>query len=155
MFTIANIINYFSGKYVPTTVLILITFFVYLYLIRNWFDYFMENQVYLIIVLFLMLLDITSLIVILTYDFGIKSPNEQTLKSESSRKHKSKSKSKNNKKEKEKKSKKNIQPINVENIESKNDLHQNIGENQNMAKSEIISLYEPDKDVSLCTYRLI
>ncbi len=73
MFTIANIINYFSGKYVPTTVLIFITFFVYLYIIRNWFDYFMQNDVYLIILLFLMLLDITSLIVILTYDFGITS----------------------------------------------------------------------------------
>ena len=47
MFTIFNIINYLTGKYVPPIILILITISIYSYIIYDWFiDLMNANIIY-------------------------------------------------------------------------------------------------------------
>lgn len=74
MFTILNIINYLTGKYIPLTLLILITIGIYYYIMTYCYDTILFNEYYIITLLILLLLDITSLIVIFIYgDFAISS----------------------------------------------------------------------------------
>ena len=84
MFTILNIINYFTGKYIPVYLLILISIGIYFYIIRNYLQYLIiDNLVYFIILLIIMLVDITSLIIIFSSDnfnYSNSTGNNQSKK---------------------------------------------------------------------------
>ena len=61
MFTILNIINYFTGKYVPQIILVLITISVYSYIFYNYFNNLFDGSIiYILILLIVMLIDITT-----------------------------------------------------------------------------------------------
>ena len=68
MFTILNILNYFSGKPLNVFVLITITVIVYYLLINKYSDTIYNSTTYTIILLILLILDIVSIILIYFYD---------------------------------------------------------------------------------------
>jgi hypothetical protein len=170
MFTILNIINYFTGKYVPPIILVLITISVYSYIFYNYFNNLFDSSIiYILILLIVMLIDITSIIIIFS-SYYVESDNflDDKLNNYSVKKNKTnikdKDKEKVNKKErvnkKNKVDKKNIKEKNneIDIIDKKNNINhdKNMLDNQksNMEKSnmEIISLYDENKQMSLHTY---
>ena len=167
MFTILNIINYFTGKYVPPFLLILITISVYFYIIYNWIDSLInENIIYLILLLLIMLIDITSLVIIFTNDYYSNydetNVNSNTKHIEIKKKLKQKkSKNSNTKNKNKDKAIKNNIDNNINNNQNQNNnanINQNINNIELEKKSkisEIISLYDIGKDISLKTYHLM
>lgn len=160
MFTILNIINYFTGKYVPTIILILITISVYTYVIYNWFDDLINlNIIYLVLLLLILLIDITSIIIIFSSE---RTTNHDSFIDDNKKILTNK---KNIKKDKKKnKSLKNIKEnLNLEKSSEKlNKLENNLINaggnkiiNNDILDKEIISLYDNDKEISLKTYNLI
>lgn len=68
MFIITNLLNYFTGKYIPPLILVLLSAGVYYWLISNYFETIVDNYVYLSVLLILMIVDIVSVVII----FGSK-----------------------------------------------------------------------------------
>lgn len=150
MFTILNIINYFTGKYIPFTILVLITIGIYYYIITSCSDSIFSNDYYVILLLILMLIDITSLIVIFIYgDFlNFDSNSNDVISYKKDKKDKKDKKNKKDKKdEKDKKDKKLL-------IENKFEVNNNTTNNvDNLEKNkEIISLYDNEKPGSIHTF---
>jgi hypothetical protein len=138
MFTILNIINYFTGKYIPLILLILITVGIYYYIISYCFDDIFSNDYYKILLLILMLLDITSLIVIFVYENFLEFDIDTNKSNKKVKKDLGKKKVKKNKKE----------IVNIPN-EIKNKINNNpVLESD----KEIISLYDNEKLGSIHTY---
>lgn len=151
MFTIFNVINYFTGKYIPLSLLVLITIGIYYYVITSWFDNIYSNDIYVYILLILMLIDITSLIVIFMYGDFYGTYSSQNLNTNLNTNIKLK-KNKKNKKNKNI-NKKNInkkEEINILN-KPKQILEDDKGINTNEDK-EIISLYDNKKSGSINTF---
>lgn len=153
MFTILNIINYFTGKYIPLSILILITIGIYYYIISFCSNEILHNDYYLGLLLIIMLMDITSLIVIFMYgDFFDNNSSNMvpTKKLKKNLKDKKKLKDKKNLKDKndnnnnnDDKKKNNNGNFIVENKSDVNGLEKNI---------EMISLYDNDKSASIYTF---
>jgi len=153
MFTIFNIINYMTGQYIPLSLLILITIGIYYYIIAYCFENVFSNNYYLISLLILMLLDITSLIVIFIYgDFIGSTDSNQYLNFD-----------KNNKKQKKDKKDKKDKISHKEKIENKNindcgqqciikNKDSNNNDNPNYKNKEIISLYDKGNPGSIHTF---
>lgn len=143
MFTILNIINYFTGKYIPLIVLILITIGIYYYVISQCFNDIFYNDYYLVMLLILMLLDITSLIVIFIYgDFLCEDAGDYSDMTKKLKKNKKDKKNKKNKKDnKDKKNKK----------DDDNAVPKSNANMLNISK-EIISLYDNNKQGSINTF---
>ena len=143
MLTLFNIINYFFGKPLPFYVLILLTIAIYYYIISNYWDGIIANKLYLSINIILLLIDITAIIMI----FTVYHENEnENFNIEDNIKNKKKKHNKNNKK---------ITSDNDKIIIEDNINKKIIDNNQNLEKTpekSILSLYEPEKDVSLNTY---
>lgn len=141
MLTILNIINYFSGRPLPFYVLILITISIYYYVMTNYWENIVSNKLYLIINVILLLIDITAIIMIYTIPSDNQSNEIPTIK--------------NKKKKKNKESKLNEQPKQIELpiqiVEVENKLS-NLETKNNDNNKSILSLYEPEKDVSINTY---
>lgn len=68
MFIITNLLNYFTGKYVPPIVLVLLSIGIYYWLISEYFQTIVDNYIYLTMLLILMIVDIVSIVII----FGSK-----------------------------------------------------------------------------------
>jgi len=163
MFTILNVINYFTGKYIPIYLLILITIGTYFYVIYNGFDSLINgNIIYIIMLLLIMLVDITSLIIIFTTDFNNSNnynnvSNIKIIKKKSKKHNKKIDKEIDKKINRKKDSKKNIKNLNnnciIDNVIN---LEKNtIGHDEKPTDKDIISLYDNEKDISLKTYHLI
>ena len=155
MFTILNILNYFSGKPLNVFVLITITVIVYYLLINKYSDTIYNSTIYTIILLILLILDIVSIILIYFYDRkiddnelnqnNVEIKNEiqlVTLKEKKSHKDKSK-KNKDKNKLNDSNEKKVINGL-PDNKEKSYPLDN--------ANKDIISLYDINKDPSLVTY---
>jgi hypothetical protein len=148
MLTLFNIINYFLGKPLPFYVLVLLTVAIYYYVISTYWDVIVSNKIFLIVNIILLLIDITAIIMIFTifHDNSNTDTETEIIKKDKKKKHK--------------KNKKNNQIDNdkIIKIEDKNKDISNaklIENNQNLEKkseTSILSLYEPEKDVSLNTY---
>jgi hypothetical protein len=148
MLTLFNIINYFLGKPLPFYVLVLLTVAIYYYVISTYWDVIVSNKIFLIVNIILLLIDITAIIMIFTifHDNSNTDTETEIIKKDKKKKHK--------------KNKKNNQIDNdkIIEIEDKNKDISNaklIENNQNLEKkseTSILSLYEPEKDVSLNTY---
>jgi hypothetical protein len=153
MFTLLNIINYFSGKYVSTTMLILISIGIYYYIITNWYSDLLSNDYLITILLLLLLLDITSIIVIYAYSDLLESSNKNidiTILNDNNDDNKNKK----NKKQKTKKSHKkkyvNSGKNNTELIKNNNNIINDKSDNNE--NKEIISLYDNNKPASIHTF---
>ena len=164
MFTILNIINYFTGKYIPPYLLILITISIYFFIIHNWFnDLINGNIIYLILLLLIMLIDITSIIIIFTTSYNNnENENENDNDNDNNNIETIKKKlKKHNRKKNDKKNNNNLnENLNNNNIENDNKEDDNKEddnkEDKNITlKKDIISLYDNEKAVSLKTYHLI
>lgn len=160
MFTIFNIINYMTGKYIPLSLLILITIGIYYYIIGYCFENVFSNNYYLISLLILMLLDITSLIIIFIYgDFSGSTDSEHSNSDKNNKKQKRNKKDKKDKKDnKDKKDKKNqIDNKNVTDcgpqcmIKNTN-INDDKNQNPNHINKEIISLYDKGNPGSIHTF---
>lgn len=150
MLTIFNIINYLIGKPIPFYILILITIIMYYYIISTFWDNIISNKIYLVINIILLLIDITAIIMIFTvfHDNNCIDYSTPQLKEKKNKKDKKDKKDKKNKKNKNDDIK-NLE--NNNNVNNENALNEGEKLNKNLDKS-IISLYEPEKDVSLKTY---
>jgi hypothetical protein len=137
MLTLLNIINYYFGKPLPFYILILVTIAVYYYIVSNYWDDIINNKLYLIINIILLLIDITAIIMIFTV-YHDNYENDTNLIND------------NVKKNKKKKHIKNIISNDTKSNNIKDTL--NIIENKPNIEKSILSLYEPEKDVSLNTY---
>ena len=145
MFTILNIMNYFTGKYIPLIGIILITIGIYYYIINSYSDDIFTNNYYIIILLILMLLDITSLIVIFMYGDFLNCDLDNKIIIIKDKKDKKNKKDKKDKKDK--KVKKVKKPLIENNINNK------IIDNNKVDKNnEIISLYDNEKPGSIHTF---
>lgn len=160
MFTIFNIINYMTGKYIPLSLLILITIGIYYYIIGYCFENVFSNNYYLISILILMLLDITSLIVIFIYGDFIGSTNSnQYLNLDENKNNKKQIKDKKDKKDKKSKKSKNDKKNKNDKKENKNDCSQRCiikskddDNPNNTDNKEIISLYDKGNPGSIYTF---
>lgn len=174
MFTIFNVINYMTGKYIPLSLLILITIGIYYYIIGYCFENVFSNNYYLISILILMLLDITSLIVIFIYgDFIRTTDSNQYLNLDENKNNKKQMKNKKDKKDKKikkDKKKENNKIYNKEKIVNNNDCSQqsiiksinvnntdnpenpNNPNNLNNPDKEIITLYDKENSNSIHTF---
>ena len=160
MFTIFNIINYMTGKYIPLSLLILITIGIYYYIIGYCFENVFSNNYYLISLLILMLLDITSLIVIFIYDdFSGSTDSNQYLNL--NKNNKKQKKHKKDKKDKKDHKNKKDKIYHKEKIDNKNDSGEqhflknedsNNDDNQNYKNKELISLYDKGYPGSIHTF---
>jgi len=158
MFTILNILNYFSGKPLNVFVLITITVLVYYLLINKYSDTIYNSTTYTIILLILLILDIVSIILIYFYDRKIddKELNQNNVESESETKNEIKLVTM-EKKSKKDKSKKNKNKDKLNDLNEKkviNGLPDNKEKSYPLdsANKDIISLYDVNKDPSLVTY---
>jgi hypothetical protein len=148
MLTILNIINYFVGKPLPFYLLILITVAIYFYFMYNYWDNITSNKLYWITNLILLLIDITAIMIIFSINLNNNendNNNQPTIKENKKKKKTDKNKKNNKNSEQEIKT---IQNgiVAEENLQKEKEL------NENMEKS-ILSLYEPEKDISLSTYK--
>lgn len=145
MFTILNLLNYLAGKPLNVFVLITISIGVYFYLIKYYWDTIYNSYTYTAILIFLLILDLITIILIYFYDRKI-DPEElnENVKTESSniilgvenQNHEQSKKKKKNKK-------------------SKKDSTTNKPESNYIrdgAERELISLFDINKDPSLHTY---
>jgi len=156
MFTLINFINYSSGRPFNHIILCILTILIYFYLFRYHGDTLLNNNIYLTILLFLMIIDISSIIIVFTMFDNISDDNKVSIYK------KSKSKKSSSKKSKSKKSKKtkdiienDDKPLSVTSVKtySLNNINKNtinIKKEENI--KEIISLYDVNKDLSLKTY---
>lgn len=164
MFTIFNIINYFTGRYIPIYILILLTIGVYYYIIKTWFlELLLGNITYLIIFLLLLLIDITTIIIIFTSGYFMNSDSNLNLDSEINFKinkesNTIKKKINKEKKQSKKKNKKN-KLISINDNINNNINHMEIKSQENKYNvktfDELISLYDNDKNGSINTYHLM
>jgi hypothetical protein len=145
MLTILNIINYLVGKPLSLYVLILATIIVYYYVLSNYWETCYNNKIYLIIITILLLIDITMIIIIFTishdYDNETINSDEKIIIKKS-------------KKNKNKKKKEKIQLEDEKNkvIPLETNIVVNTITQVNPDNKSIISLYNPEADVSLKTY---
>ena len=149
MFTILNMINYFTGKYIPIYILILLTVGIYYYIINNLFintingDNIINldnNIVYIVMIILILLIDIVSITMIFAYGDTVIKNNVKKIKLKnivSSEKKLSKSKSKSKSETNEK------QSINVQEPNSE----QQLISSPVISEPEIISLYDINKDL--------
>ena len=148
MLTILNIINYLVGKPLSLYILILATIIVYYYILSNYWETCYNNKIYLTIMTILLLIDVTMIIIIFTVSHDY---NNETINSE-----KKIIKNKKSKKDK-KKIKKEIQLEDENNKIKSLELPILVNPNSNskvgLDNKSIISLYNPDADVSLKTYK--
>ncbi len=76
LFTTTNLINYFTGKYIPVNFVILICIIIYCYVIYTWFNDIKEiNYVLLTILIILLIVDIAVIICIFSSSFVNSSSN--------------------------------------------------------------------------------
>jgi len=149
MLTILNIINYFTGRPLPFYILILITVAIYYYIISSYWDTIGSSNIYLITIIILLLIDITAIVMIYT----IYHDNNEN--SNSCKINKKDKKSKKNKKDLKLEIKntvvENTLQEKIKDIEQETNNNNGLLNNEKEAKS-ILSLYDPEKDVSLLTY---
>ena len=69
MFTILNITNYMTGKYIPKYMLILITIAIYFFIIKSYWSTIYNNKIFLCILLILLITDITTIYIILFHNY--------------------------------------------------------------------------------------
>ena len=157
MFTILNLLNYFSGKPLSSFVLISLTIIIYFVLIKYYSETIINNTIFSITLLIILILDIVSIILIYIYDrpisndeinqniIEIKNNNDiqdiNKTNNEEKKSRKDKSKSKKNKSNELNEDKK---VISGENKEKSYPM--------DIANKDIISLYDINKDASLVTY---
>ena len=156
MFTILNLINYFSGKYIPFYLLILITIGFYYYIISTWLtDILNFSSISIILILILMLIDITSIIIIFSSDYLSETTENNNFSVKKKSKKSSKKSSKKNSK-KNSKEHKLLENNNVQN-QSNNKINENLDKNENLNDklNEIISLYDDNNESSIKTYHLM
>ncbi len=80
MLTILNFINYLIGKPLSSTMLVSLSIIIYALIITTLWDYFVNNPMYLIIIIILLILDIASIIVFCTNcvsPFSVSSLEEE------------------------------------------------------------------------------
>ena len=85
MLTILNIINYLIGRPLSSTMLITVSIAIYAVIITTFWDSLVDNTMYLIILLILLILDIATIIVISTNcisPFTIFSKDEDNISSD-------------------------------------------------------------------------
>ncbi len=157
MFTILNLLNYSLGKPINTLILILITIGIYFGLIKYYYDIIHDNSIYTITLLILMLIDIISIILIYFYFNDSNSINTNILQVENSKEDLDK-KDIENKKNKKEKDRKDIK--NKKEKEKKDDKQIKDKENHptqtfitGNEEKELISLFDVNKDPSICTYK--
>ena len=124
MLTIINLINYLIGSPVNITILIMITIALYFYIIKTFWTNITENIFYIIILVILMLIDLTTIYLIFS------SLHECDY-------------NKKNKKNKNKTSKK---------IVLKNNSEEPIIKEKLLINNDNIDIYNDNKSVSLHTY---
>ena len=129
MLTIFNLINYFIGSPVNITILIMITIALYFYIIRTFWTNITDNIFYVIILVILMLIDLTTIYLIFL------SPHECEYIKKTNKFLELKNKS-------EKK-------INEEILEKDKVIQE---ENPKKIIKNDIDIYNDDKSVSLSTY---
>jgi uncharacterized protein YpmS len=137
MLTIFNLINYLIGSPVNITILITITIALYYYLISSFWNTISNNIFYIIILIMLMLIDLTTIYLIFC------SPHEcDYIKTNKTNKNKKTNKTKTNKTNK--------------NLVLKNKLEEPNKEEPNKEKilinNDNIEIYNDNKSVSLHTY---
>ena len=126
MLTIFNLINYFIGSPVNITILVMITIALYFYIISFYWNTISNNIIYVIILIVLMLIDLTTIYLIFS------SPHECDY-------HKKNKKNKN----KNKTSKK---------IVLKNNSEEPIINEKLLINNDNIDIYNDNKSISLHTY---
>jgi predicted membrane protein len=140
MFTILNIINYYTSKIFSVNLLIILTIAIYSFLIYQYLDVIYNNTALLITFIIFMIIDLTSIILIYTYSF---TTNDKTNIFKTDELKKNKKTSKNNKKNISKTEKEiNNKLIN----KTKNNI---INDDINNDK---ISLYKSNMECSINTY---
>ncbi len=77
MLSILNIVNYLFGKPLSTSILVILTATIYLYIFYYLWDTVKENNVYFITIIILFLMDITTIIYLYT---SISKSNDDTKK---------------------------------------------------------------------------
>lgn len=155
MFTILNILNYFSGRPLNVFVLITLTVIVYYFLINKYSDTIYNSTTYTIILLILLILDIVSIILIYFYDRKIDDNELNQNNVDPEIKNEIQLITVTEKKSKKNKSKKNKDKLNDLNEKKViNGLPDNKEKSYPLdnANKDIISLYDINKDASLVTY---
>lgn len=154
MFTILNILNYFSGRPLNVFVLITLTVIVYYFLINKYSDTIYNSTTYTIILLILLILDIVSIILIYFYDRKIEDNelNQNNINPEIKNEIQLVTIEKKSKKNKSKKNKDKLNDLNEKKVI--NGLPDNKEKSYPLdsANKDIISLYDVNKDPSLVTY---
>ncbi len=140
MLTIFNLINYLIGSPVNITILIMITIALYFFIIKTFWSNITDNIFYVIILVILMLIDLTTIYLIFS------SPHECEYIKKSDKKTKKKIKKTNKLLEKKNNEEKKIN----EEIQNKNKLLQE--ENPKKIVNNDIDIYNDNKSVSLNTY---
>lgn len=157
MFTILNLLNYSLGKPINTLILILITIGIYFGLIKYYYDIIHDNSIYTISLLILMLIDIISIILIYFYFSDSNSTN--ILQVENSHETNDKKDKKNKKDKQDKKDKKDKdgkeEKKNIKDTEQINDKENHPTQTfiTGNDEKELISLFDVNKDPSICTYK--
>jgi hypothetical protein len=158
-----NVINYLIGKPINIYILILITICIYIYIIKTWFDDLIsgKNYVYLVVLIILMLLDVTSIFVFFVFKYNITdyfdNKNPEII---SVRKRHSKRKLKNKINRSNKEDNPDIfvkEEFNKYNDDIKINATDNIVVNnkENNVNKEIISLFDENKiDNEIITFNL-
>lgn len=152
MFTILNLLNYSLGKPINTLILILITIGIYFGLIKYFYETIHDNYIYTLTLLILMFIDIISIILIYFYFTDSNSTN--ILQIENSQKINVKKDKDDKKKSKKDKDEKKVKKDDTcgEQIKDKENLPIQTFITNNEEK-ELISLFDINKDPSICTYK--
>ena len=140
MFSLLNMINSISGKYMSSGVLILLTIVVYCFVINQMLDEIYENNMYLTMLIVLMITDIATI----TYLFVNFSREDIIVKNDDKIQLKDKVKKTNKKKQKTIKNNENKDDMEVKNAEEvikKDDSQHNI-----------ISTFNENYDCSINTF---
>jgi len=144
MLTIFNLINYLIGSPVNITILIMITIALYFYIIKTFWTNITDNIFYVIILVILMLIDLTTIYLI----FSLPHECEYIIKSDKKTKKKIKKTNKLLEKNNIKKNNEDILDKNKIIPENKVILEENP---KKIIKNDI-EIYNDNKSVSLNTY---
>ena len=148
MLTILNIINYLVGKPLSLYILILATIIVYYYILSNYWETCYNNKIYLAIMTILLLIDVTMIIIIFTvshnYDNETINTENKMIKNK---------KSKKDKKKKNKDARTEVENNKLKSSEENILVNPNPNPEVGPDNKSIISLYNPEADVSLKTYK--
>lgn len=148
MFTLLNILNYLSGRFINVYVVLVVTICIYFYILMYLSDTVYENNYLFVTLIILLLIDITTIIFIFGTYSNCEEPSKINLKNtlknkinyDNNIKQSNEKKSSKKKSSKKRSSKKSNKLVNNETNLLQNKIF------------DIISVYDNDKVISIETY---